>query len=74
MSIFEYDEEKHLKNEREFGYRKGHEAGLQEGMQEGETRLVKLMQILIDEKRSEEVSQVLADVEYRKQLYKEYQL
>ena len=29
MSIFEYDEEKHLKNEREYAYRKGREEILQ---------------------------------------------
>ena len=35
MSISEYDEEKHLKNEREFGYQRGHEAGMREGMAAG---------------------------------------
>ena len=28
MSIFEYDEEKHLKNEREYAYKKGREEGI----------------------------------------------
>ena len=35
MSIFEYDEEKHLKNEREFEYQRGHEVGMREGMAVG---------------------------------------
>ena len=29
MSIFEYDEEKHLKNEREYAYNKGRTEGVQ---------------------------------------------
>ena len=33
MSIFEYDEEKHLKNERELSYRDGKKDGLKEGIQ-----------------------------------------
>ena len=36
MSIFEYDEEKHLKNEREYAYKKGREEGKEEGREEGE--------------------------------------
>ncbi len=32
MSIFEYDEEKHLKNEREISYNDGKKAGLKEGI------------------------------------------
>ena len=35
MSIFEYDEEKHLKNEREFGYQRGHKAGMKKGREAG---------------------------------------
>ena len=35
MSIFEYDEEKHLKNEREYAYKKGREKGKEEGRKEG---------------------------------------
>ena len=35
MSIFEYDEEKHLKQEREAAYRKGKNDGLEAGIIEG---------------------------------------
>ena len=66
MSIFEYDEEKHLKNEREFWRN--------EGMQAGEARLAKLMQFLIDAGRDNDISQMLTDSDYREQLYKEFQL
>ena len=62
MSIFEYDEEKHMKNERE------------EGREEGENRAVKLMQKLIEDGRDENLKRVLIDREYREQLYQEYGL
>ena len=32
MSIFEYDEEKHLKNERELAYKNGEDAGIEKGI------------------------------------------
>lgn len=35
VSIFEYDEEKHLKNERELAYKNGEEAGLEKGRMDG---------------------------------------
>ncbi|MBD5395918.1 MAG: hypothetical protein HDR71_17040 [Lachnospiraceae bacterium] len=35
VSIFEYDEEKHLKNERELAYKSGEEAGIEQGRQSG---------------------------------------
>lgn len=35
MSIFEYDEEKHMKSEREWAYKNGHEDGHREGLEEG---------------------------------------
>lgn len=62
MSIFEYDEEKHLRNERE------------EGREEGEDRIVKLMQKLMEAERDEDIKRVLSDREYRGQLYQEYGL
>ena len=55
MSIFEYDEEKHLKSEREIwkqaGILEGKRAGIAEGKQagiiEGESRLTKLLQNIV---------------------------
>lgn len=62
MSIFEYDEEKHIRNEREIA------------REEGEDRAVKLMQKLIEDGRDEDLRCVLVDREYREQLYQEYGL
>lgn len=82
MSIFEYDEEKHLKSEREIwkqaGILEGKRAGIAEGKQagiiEGESRLTKLLQLMMQGNQSENVEKVLADLEYREKLYKEYHL
>ena len=82
MSIFEYDEEKHLKSEREIwkqaGILEGKQAGIAEGKQagiiEGESRLTKLLQLMMQGNQSENVEKVLADLEYREKLYKEYHL
>ncbi|MBO5303513.1 MAG: hypothetical protein J6A92_05630 [Lachnospiraceae bacterium] len=78
MSIFEYDEEKHLKNEREYGYERGNDAGLQEGVKLGEERLMKLIQIIMaeekDVKKDEMLTRLFVDAEYREMLYKKYRM
>ncbi|MDE6387294.1 MAG: hypothetical protein K2L82_05725 [Lachnospiraceae bacterium] len=70
MSIFEYDEEKHMRNERE----EGREEGRAEGRAEGEDIAFALMQKLIEAGRNEDVNRVLTDKKYREQLYHEYGL
>lgn len=78
MSIFEYDEEKHLKSEREQAYCSGKEDGMEEGRREGllegEIRLERLLQILSAEGRKEEIHHVITDRTYREKLYRENQL
>ena len=86
MSIFEYDEEKHLKNEREFGYQKGHEAGVKEGMaaghkagheagkQEGELRVNALNLKLAESGRESEIIKAATDKAYQEKLFKEFNL
>ena len=66
MSIFEYNEEQHMKSEREWAYKNGRE--------EGEQRLLQLLQSLMDAGRSEDLSRVLSDSTYREQLYQENNL
>ena len=60
MSIFEYDEEKHMRSVHE------------EGRVEGENRVVQLMQKLIDAGRMEEMKRAISDREYREKLHREY--
>ena len=78
MSIFEYDEEKHLKNEWEFGYQKGHEAGhkagVKEGMQTGESRVNALNLKLIESGRESEIIKAATDKAYQEKLFKEFNL
>ena len=74
MSIFEYDEEKHLKNEREFGYQKGHEAGMREGMQTGESRVNALILKLTEAGRESEIIKAATDKAYQEKLFKEFNL
>ena len=63
VSIYEYDEELHLKTL--------YEEGVEAGMERGESRLAELLQTLIDAGRNEDVSRAISDPEYRKQLYLE---
>ena len=70
MILTEYDEQVHIKNEREIAL----EEGRTEGRAEGEELLSQLIQLLIKAARMEDVVRVTADKEYRKQLYKEFQL
>ena len=84
VSIFEYDEEKHMKSERkewrEIGYREGREDGLavgrEEGIvtgrEEGSDTLAQLLQSLTAAGKSEEIDRVLHDSNYRKQLLSDY--
>ncbi|MDE6212103.1 MAG: hypothetical protein K2M70_01310 [Lachnospiraceae bacterium] len=68
MSIFEYDEEKHMRSER----KEWREIGREEGLAEGENRVVQLMQKLMDASKTEEIKRALSDPAYREQLYQEY--
>lgn len=76
MSIFEYDEEKHMKSERKEWREIGRKEGLTEGMvvgrKEGSDNLAELLNSLIDAGKHEDVNRVLHDSEYRKKLLKEY--
>ena len=71
VSIFEYDEEKHMKSEREEWRSIGRKEGIEEGIEKGQDKLAKLLQKLINDGRGEEVGRVLSDHEYREKLYQE---
>ena len=90
MSIFEYDEEKHIRNEKKLSYQEGHKIGMEEGhrtgleeghrrgMEEGEKRgedrLNRLHKKLLDENRIEELRKSVEDESYQKKLFEEYGL
>lgn len=60
MSIYEYDEERQRKFDRE------------EGIEIGEERLTELALRLMKDNRESDVLEIVKDKEYRKKLYKEY--
>ena len=72
VSIYEYDEERHMKTVRQEGREEGRQEGRQEGRKEGEDKTVQLFQKLMDDKRDEDLKRALSDQEYRKKLYREY--
>ena len=74
MCIFEFDEEKYLKMERDYAYQNGLDEGQKIGRREGENQILKLLKILTESGRSEEINSILTDQVYREQLYKEYNL
>ncbi len=78
MSIYEYDEEKHMRMEREQnlveGFEKGEKLGLQKGEKIGEERMGYLAECLIKSGRSEEISKVISDENYRHKLYEEFHI
>lgn len=72
VSIFEYDEEKHLKSERREWRKIGYREGLAAGREEGCTLLSQLLKSLMDAGKTEEFQRALSDSEYREKLFREY--
>ena len=66
VSIFEYDEEEHMRLERE--------ESRQEGFEEGEERINDLYGKLFELGRSEDVKRAIKDKEYRNKLLEEFHL
>lgn len=67
MSIFEYNEEQHMKSERNIW----REEGRKEGRKEGEDSLAALLKILLDAGRIGDIDRALSDTIYREELYRE---
>ena len=76
MSIFEYDEEKHMKSEREewreIGRQEGFREGHEEGHKEGRNDLARILKNLMDSGKDDVIKRALFDQEYLEQLYREY--
>ncbi len=63
--------DQYVRQGRAEGKVEGRAEGLSEGRVEGENRFAKLVQMLIDEGRSEELRRAVSDQNYRKNLYAE---
>ena len=78
MSIFEYDEEAVFevvrKDEYEKGIQEGIREGIREGIEEGEKQFDLLTERLLEAGRTQDLLRATQDKEYRKLLYKEYQI
>ena len=68
VSIFEYDEEEHMRQERE----ESRQEGFEEGEKCGEVRIAKLIIELNRQGRTEDIVKMAADSEYRKKLLEEF--
>ena len=66
VSIYEYDEEKHMRMERE--------ASFEAGMQEGKDRVNKLILKLSEAGRTEDITKAAKDREYQEELFREFGL
>ena len=67
VSIYEYDEEAHMKSERELWYK----TGVEEGRVQTENRLNKLYSMLIDSDRLDDLKRATHDKAYQEQLINE---
>ncbi len=76
VSIFEYDEEKHMKNEREewreIGLKEGLAIGHEKGVKTGVNNLSHLLKSLQDNGETKKLQRALSDNSYLEQLYQEY--
>ena len=82
MCITEYDEYKTMEKFKREGWKEGWKEGREEGRkeareearEEGEARLSSLLKTLMEQGKNEDVQHVLDDKEFRKQMYKKYDL
>ena len=76
--MMNYAMEKGLQEGRDKGYAEGHEKGCEEGREEGcaegEEKTSRLFEFLIRDRRYEDMNRAVQDREFRKKLFKEYQL
>ena len=68
MSIYEYNQEKHLRQEREASWEKGREAGKEEGMK----LLDDLYRLLAESGRTDDILRAVQDPEYRDKLLQKF--
>lgn len=70
MSIYEYDEERHMRQIREEGYEDGYEKGKISATE----RINQLTRLLAEKNRMEDILKAANDLEYQQRLFKEFGL
>ncbi len=68
MILSEYDEKKHIKNEKQISW----EEGRIEGKIEGENLLARLINKLLSVGKGNDIPKVTTDQKYRQELYDQY--
>ena len=56
------------------GIKKGIKEGIKEGIEQGEQKVNRLIQLLIENSRSDEISRAVTDRDFQEQLFKEFSL
>ena len=78
VSIFEYDEELHIRSEKELSFQAGIEQGMKQGMEQGIAQGIERFSLLgkklLEENRQDALRKVMEDAEYREKLYTEYNI
>ncbi|MBQ4259935.1 MAG: hypothetical protein IJB84_06735 [Lachnospiraceae bacterium] len=69
MSIYEYDEEKHIRMEREDAYADGHK----DGHKDGQNRMLTLVQKMMEDGMTEKIPQ-LTTSDFLEEMLKKYEL
>ena len=72
MGIYEYDEERHMRQEREEAREEAREEGREEGRREGEERMNRLILALDRSGRIQESARAASDPEYLQKLFREF--
>lgn len=70
--LFAYDQEEHIRMEKEESLEEGLEKGLEEGLEKGIDRINKLNSCLIEANRQGDLIRATQDREFQKKLLKEY--
>ena len=73
MSIYEYDEEKQRKFDRQEGYESGFEDGKEKGREEGENQLIALMEQMALNGDEGKILLIISDKNLRQKMYKKYE-
>jgi len=73
MSIFEYDQEKHIKQEKEESWEDGYADGRKEGIKENQQRMLLLLQKM-RENGEMHLADKLQDEAFLSEMYKKYNI
>lgn len=74
MSIYEYDEEKHMRQEREASKQEGIKEGIVKGKIQGEDKALKLSEFLLAAGRVADLKKAANDKAFCRKLYKEFNI